>query len=277
MNDQTFVGFVPLKGSIVACPSWLIPSLRNTFQMVSNKIFRSRPKLKWSTYQTSSSNFCSQDIAFLPLTWAQPVIPGSTSCRLCCSLVYKGRYCSNKGLGPTKLISPFNTFINWGISSREVFLTKRPIGVKRWASGKRFPSSSLRSFIVLNLTTRKILPFFPGRLWKKNGSPRLDIARTITTVKKTGDKRRRPKRAAEKSIARFPMRWYIMGHKINESLVIPFKFPSGNKSGQARLFMENGPWWHENLFESRNIVILRNDFQSKILNLPSKTLNIIMT
>ena len=38
-------------------------------------------RLRWSTYQTSSANLSSQLMALRPLTCAQPVTPGRTSCR----------------------------------------------------------------------------------------------------------------------------------------------------------------------------------------------------
>src|SRR5689334_8729046 len=45
------------------------------------QIHRSEP---FSTYQTSISNFCSQDRLLRPFTWTQPVMPGLTSCRRAC-------------------------------------------------------------------------------------------------------------------------------------------------------------------------------------------------
>src|SRR5690606_34232549 len=111
---------LPVKTSIVAEVCEFIPSDLKTLRTVIHKIRKSKTKLMLSTYHTSYSNFCFQDIAFLPFTCAQPVIPGHTSCLRRCVSLYKGRYCTNKGLGPTRLISPFNTLINCGISSNEV-------------------------------------------------------------------------------------------------------------------------------------------------------------
>src|SRR5690606_9285802 len=135
----------------------------NTFIIVLNRICRSNTKLWFSTYQTSYSNFCSHDIALRPFTCAHPVIPGFTSWRFCCHSLYKGKYSGNKGLGPTKLISPFSTFNNCGSSSNEVLRTKRPTVVRRWASGSNCPAASLLSFIVLNLIIVNMHSFLPGR------------------------------------------------------------------------------------------------------------------
>lgn len=60
-------------------------------------------------------------------------------------------YLNNKGRGPTRLISPFKTLINWGSSSREVERINLPTGVMRWASGRSMPLASFLSFMDLNL------------------------------------------------------------------------------------------------------------------------------
>src|SRR4030095_4364163 len=69
-----------------------------------------------------------------PLTCAQPVMPAFTLCRS----IYLGidfrKYSINTGLsgrGPTKLISPLSTLINWGNSSRLVARNIRPNDVTR--------------------------------------------------------------------------------------------------------------------------------------------------
>src|SRR5271170_262959 len=61
--------------SMVACPCWLIPSWLTIFARVANRILRSSQRLQCSTYQTSQWNFCSQEMALRPFTWARPVIP----------------------------------------------------------------------------------------------------------------------------------------------------------------------------------------------------------
>src|SRR5690625_4192926 len=89
-------------------------------------------------------------------------MPGSTSCLLFCSSLYKGKYFGNKGLGPIKLISPLSTLMSCGISSREVLRTKLPTLVNRSASGNKLPSLSFLSFIDLNLMILKMRSSFPG-------------------------------------------------------------------------------------------------------------------
>ncbi len=93
-----------------------------TLTKVIHNIFTSKLNDCFSTYSTSSLNFCSQLIALRPFTCAQPVIPGLTICLLACSGLYHKRYRINNGLGPTKIISPFNTFINCRSSSNDAQL-----------------------------------------------------------------------------------------------------------------------------------------------------------
>src|SRR5690606_18020799 len=162
LNSQYYL---PIKRSAVTCPSWAIPSRLKTFKIVLNRILKSSPKLCCPTYQTSYSNFSSQEIAFRPFTCAQPVIPGFTLWRFRCTSLYKGKYSGNSGRGPTKLISPFKTFINWGNSSKDVLRTNFPIEVNRFESGNNCPSAPHLSFIVLNLIIVNIRSFLPGRRW----------------------------------------------------------------------------------------------------------------
>src|SRR5690606_27503824 len=114
------------------------------------------------TYQTSSLNLSLQDIAFLPLTCAHPVIPGFTSCRRNCSALYKGRYSIKSGLGPTRLMSPFSTFHKPGSSSKLDDRSKEPNLVKRAESGNKLPSLSRSSVIDLNLYILNGFPLIPG-------------------------------------------------------------------------------------------------------------------
>ena len=113
---------------MVACPSCEIPSRSNTFLIVIKITLISVINEQWSTYHTSSLNFSVQLMEFLPWHCAQPVIPGRTSCLRACSLLYKGKYCTNSGRGPINAISPFSTLISCGNSSIEVERTKRPTG-----------------------------------------------------------------------------------------------------------------------------------------------------
>ena len=98
-----------------------------------------------------------------------------------------GKYSTRKGRGPIKLISPFSTLINCGISSNEVDRINLPMGVFLCAGGSRFPLASFFSFMVLNLITLKSLPLLPGRIWKKKGLPELAIDKPIITNMKIGD------------------------------------------------------------------------------------------
>lgn len=71
----------PVNFSMVAQPSPLMPWRWTTFASVNRMMRASSNKLRWSTYQTSSSNLRSQPMELRPLTWAQPVMPGLTSWR----------------------------------------------------------------------------------------------------------------------------------------------------------------------------------------------------
>lgn len=108
-----------------------------------------------------------QLMALRPLHCAHPVIPGRTSCRLTCSLLYRGKYCTNSGRGPINAISPFSTLTSCGSSSMLVERTNLPTLVNLCSSGRRLPSLSRSSVMVLNLITRKIFPLRPGRSWVK--------------------------------------------------------------------------------------------------------------
>ncbi len=127
----------PVNSGMVACPSREIPDRWNTLATVIARIFRSSPRVQLSTYHASRANFSSQEMAFRPFTWAQPVIPGSTSWRRACSREYRGRYCTRSGRGPTSDRSPRRTFQIWGSSSMLVARRSRPspgepIGVGEW-------------------------------------------------------------------------------------------------------------------------------------------------
>src|SRR3989338_4388281 len=92
-------------------------------------------------------------------------------------------YCTNKGRGPTKLISPLKTFNKLGNSSKLVALNNRPIRVSLCASFPR-PKD-----MVLSLSSVNIFPFTPGRCClKKTGLPieiktvRLDTPKRVTHI-----------------------------------------------------------------------------------------------
>src|SRR5690625_1222084 len=81
--------------------------------------------------------------------------------------------------------------------------------VKRWASGKSFPSKSFLSFIDLNLMILKIFSFLPGRACKKKGFPLLAKVRAISTMINTGLSNSKPNKAARKSMRRLKKFLYM--------------------------------------------------------------------
>lgn len=187
-----------------------ISDFLKTFCMVLMKIFKSSNNDILSTYQISYSNLLLNSNKFRPLTCAHPVMPGRTSWRRRCVSLYNGRYCTNKGLGPIKLISPFITFKSCGTSSSEVDRTNFPTLVNRCASGRRFPEVSFSSVIVLNLTTLNIRSFFPGRsCMKKAPAPLLAITRQSHVNKKTGQMTINPNSEKIMSKKRLKYKLYI--------------------------------------------------------------------
>jgi len=161
-----------------------------------------------STSYTSYSNFCSQRMALRPFTRAHPVIPGFTSWRLAWRALYNGRYSTSNGRGPTRLISPFITFSNCGISSMESFLIHCPTSVSLSPSGNNSPSRPRLSFMVLNLMMRKILPCTPGLRWKKNTLPLLATNNAMQAARKTGSSTINAMAATKKSPAGFMIDLY---------------------------------------------------------------------
>ena len=184
-------------------PSLAISSRMNTFRTVRKKILASRANDKWSTYQTSNSNFLCQEMLLRPFTCTHPVMPGLTSCRRNCSLEYKGRYLGNKGRGPIRAMSPFRTLNSWGNSSMDKERTIRPTFVRRASSGNRLPSASRSSVIVLNLMALKMRASLPVLFWVKNTpAPLLAKCRKMMRSKRMGQMRRRVQRIMCKSIGR---------------------------------------------------------------------------
>ena len=169
----------PINSGAVGSPGALISFRESTFWKVKKSIFKSSQRDWFSTYHTSSSNFCSHEIALRPFTCAQPVIPGLASCRLACREEYRERYCISSGRGPTRLISPRSTLINSGNSSNEVVRSHTPNPVNRSPSESNFPSPSRASVIVLNLSRANGFSFNPGLVClKKTGDP--SFHRTIS-------------------------------------------------------------------------------------------------
>src|SRR5690606_29451558 len=173
---------------------------------VIHNILRSSQKDQLSTYQTSYANFSSQESAFLPFTWAHPVIPGRTSWRRAGSGVYNGKYSISNGRGPTRLMSPLSTLNSSGSSSKLVLRKKRPNLVSRCSSGKRRPFSSRASVIVRNLYIVNGRPCNPGRTCLKiTGLPAFAQTKAaITSI--SGDKTMRSTAEAVTSKSRFPTR-----------------------------------------------------------------------
>ena len=84
-------------------------------------------------------------------------------------------------------MSPLSTLNSCGSSSSDVDLTNLPTLVSRSVSGRRLPSASRSSVIVLNLITLKISPCSPGRFWKKNAPvPLLAKCNHMVTNSSTG-------------------------------------------------------------------------------------------
>ena len=149
-----------------------------------------------------------------PFTWAIPVIPGRTSClRLCVSL-YRGRYFTNRGLGPMKLISPLRIFKSSGNSSKRVDRSIDPNLVSLCSSGKRIPCSSLSSVIERNLYLMKIFSPFPTLFWVKiTGVPNSSRIKKDST-NKNGEKINMRNKATNISNKRFRHTLYTLYHLV---------------------------------------------------------------
>ena len=169
----------------------------------------SRSSVLLSTYQASSSNLIFQSTAFRPLTWAQPVIPGRTSCLLACSGVYSGRYSINNGRGPTRLMSPRRTFQSSGSSSILDALRILPSRVSLMPSVSVSISLPSVRVIVLNLINLNVRPPSPGRSWR-NSTGQPDVARIKTpTAIRIGDNTIKAVQEISTSIARFMSEYAI--------------------------------------------------------------------
>ena len=75
------------------------------------------------------------------------------------------------GLGPTRLISPFNTFHSWGNSSSLVRRRNRPKGVTASALARWLATLAVFLRMVRNFTRVKGRLWRPTRCWKKTGDP----------------------------------------------------------------------------------------------------------
>lgn len=100
-----------------------------------------------------------------PSTCASPVIPGFTASLCMYSGISDEYICvwySMCGRGPMSDMSPFNTLINWGSSSKDVLLRKWPMLVtRRSLSVACRMSASLFILIVRNFRQVNTCPSFP--------------------------------------------------------------------------------------------------------------------
>ncbi len=116
---------------------------------------------------------CSGDNICLPFIWEIPVIPGIKLNTTFCSGEYFSVIEGISGLGPTRLISPFRTFITWGNSSILVRLKNFPTRVIRgsFACVSSGPIFNALSTIPRNLYILKISPLYPVRFATKKTGP----------------------------------------------------------------------------------------------------------
>ena len=102
---------------------------------VFTNILKSNHNDQLSIYFMSSSIHLSKDVLLLPLTCQRHVMPGCTlNLRRCQSWLKPLKSLIGRGLGPTRLISPFKTLNICGISSILVFRRNLPNGVMRGSS-----------------------------------------------------------------------------------------------------------------------------------------------
>jgi len=117
------------------------------------------------------------------------------------------------GRGPTRLISPHNTFHNCGNSSSLVLRKKPPKGVIALLLAKWLATCAVSGFMVLNFTSIKGFLCRPTRCWRNIGEP---VSNKPITVKitSTGKPNTRPQKAK-----------IISNKRIN---IIPLKAASDN-------------------------------------------------
>ena len=171
---------------------------------VRSRIFRSRPNDEWSTYQISRASFSRSDSRVLPLTWAQPVKPGSTVHRITPRGPKAAIVSGRSGRGPTKARSPDKTASNCGISSNRMRRMKRVTAVSRSRSGSSRPSLSRKSYIVRNFTMLKVRPPRPQRSCRNSsGRPRVNHTAMavsiagIAAITNSGGRQDHPERSAD--------------------------------------------------------------------------------
>ena len=130
--------------------------------------FQNPPAMMYSL----SSRTCSWNgISLLPLICQRQVMPGITSSRLRSSSVYCATSEGTGGRGPTRLMSPMNTFQSCGSSSRLVRRRNRPTLVMRGSSFILKITPSFDSFCAISAALHasasvRMLRNFQKRKWR---------------------------------------------------------------------------------------------------------------
>src|SRR3989338_3944264 len=135
---------------------YLAPIPNNTTGTVFRSILKSNQSDQLSIYSKSSSiHSLKSFILFLPRACQRHVIPGRILNRLLCQGSYLATSAGIGGLGPTRLISPLNTFQNCGSSSMLNFLKNFPtfVNLGSFFILKTGPCISLYSRSSLNLVS----------------------------------------------------------------------------------------------------------------------------
>ena len=128
------------------------------------------------------------------------MIPGFNFNTSRSSPVKQSTYPGTSGRGPTKLISPFNTFHNSGNSSNLYFLNTAPNGVIRASPATDTDEPSCPTVILLNLYIVNRHPAFPTRFCLNiTGPSGIFTLIKIATTNKTGQKNIKPKKEAKRS------------------------------------------------------------------------------
>ena len=109
-------------------------------------------------------------------------------------------YPGTSGRGPTKLISPTNTFHNSGNSSNLYFRRNAPKGVIRLSPATDTDDPPCPTFILRNLYIVNTSPFSPTRFCLNNAGPSGIFTRIIPhTTSNTGQRHNKPIRAIMRS------------------------------------------------------------------------------
>ncbi len=144
------------------------------FRMMSRSSFRDQ----LSMYCVSSCTHWSKSMVLRPLTCQMQVMPGRILKRRFWFFWYWLTSSGMGGRGPTTDMSPFNTLINCGNSSKDYLRRKRPTRVTRGSyfilkTGPLCSFSVIRllfkasafTTMVLNFKQANRRPFSPTRCW----------------------------------------------------------------------------------------------------------------